>query len=460
MSSRSGGRGTPQATSGSEATAPLWTKRTVVFIGLVFAAGVAASPTQALLAAYVDGFLRQPPRLTAAVNAIKMACSAIFALVGGVVADRVGRRAALVIGLILAISGAFLLVAETPWHLLALAVIAGTSAGFVSTGGQSYLLAVSPAQRLGTATAAYFLGRTASQALGAYAAGLAAAFAGFHAVGLTSGGLLLVVALAALRWLPREPVVQRKPAPAQAGWRRWDIAGYSRLLRRADVLALGAIRYFPTTAWGTASLMFPLLVYRLTQSEATVGLYGTVSLVAATAAQLATGRAVDRVGARVLVVPLCVGILLCAILAAVLHTATLGLFRYRHPLVHDRLGPLHDGPAAHAPARSRGGRRPGGGADAHALEHGDAQWHDRCRRADRADATGAVSVRKRLPRPDVHLGRLVLAPHRDAGADIGRPGLTPGPSPPYGEGSAVIPSFQLVPGVGVWRNCTIRSGVL
>ena len=124
------------------------------------------SPTQALLAAYVDGFLRQPPRLTAAVNAIKMACSAIFALVGGVVADRVGRRAALVIGLILAISGAFLLVAETPWHLLALAVIAGTSAGFVSTGGQSYLLAVSPAQRLGTATAAYFLGRTASQALG------------------------------------------------------------------------------------------------------------------------------------------------------------------------------------------------------------------------------------------------------------------------------------------------------
>ena len=222
MSSRSGGKDAPRPSGEPEAAGPpLWTTRTVVFIGLVFAAGVAASPTQALLAAYVDGFLRQPPRLTAAVNAIKMACSAIFALVGGVVADRVGRRAALVIGLILAISGAFLLVAETPWHLLALAVIAGTSAGFVSTGGQSYLLAVSPAQRLGTATAAYFLGRTASQALGAYAAGLAAAFAGFHAVGWTSGGLLLVVALAALRWLPQEPAAQRKPAPAQAGWRRW-----------------------------------------------------------------------------------------------------------------------------------------------------------------------------------------------------------------------------------------------
>ena len=124
VSSRSGGHEASQASGGAEAVPPLWTTRTVVFIGLVFAAGVAASPTQALLAAYVDGFLRQPPRLTAAVNAIKMACSAIFALVGGVVADRVGRRAALVIGLILAISGAFLLVVETPWHLLALAVIA------------------------------------------------------------------------------------------------------------------------------------------------------------------------------------------------------------------------------------------------------------------------------------------------------------------------------------------------
>ncbi len=326
VSRQSGGRAAAPAAGGAEAAAPLWTRRTVVFIGLVFAAGVAASPTQALLAAYVDGFLRQPPRLTAAVNAIKMACSAIFALVGGVVADRVGRRAALVIGLILAISGAFLLVAEAPWQLLALAVVAGTSAGFVSTGGQSYLLAVSPAQRLGTATAAYFLGRTASQALGAYAAGLAAVFAGFHAVGFTSGALLLLVALAALRWLPGAPVGQPKPAPTQGGWGRWDIAGYSRLLRRADVLALGAIRYFPTTAWGTASLMFPLLVYRLTQSEATVGLYGTVSLIAATAAQLATGRAVDRVGARVLVVPLCVAILLCSILAGLLYTATVGLF--------------------------------------------------------------------------------------------------------------------------------------
>ena len=377
-----------------------------------------------------------------------MGCSAIFALVGGVVADRVGRRAALVIGLILAISGAFLIVAETPWHLLALAVIAGTSAGFVSTGGQSYLLAVSPVQRLGTATAAYFLGRTASQALGAYAAGLAAAFAGFHAVGFTSGGLLVLVALAALRWLPREPVVQRKPAPAQGWRRRWDIAGYSRLLRRADVLALGAMRYFPTTAWGTASLMFPLLVYRLTQSEATVGLYGTVSLVAATAAQLATGRAVDRVGARVLVVPLCVAILLCAILAAVLHTATIGLFVTGTLWSMTAWGLSTTVPAAHAPARSRGGRWPGRGADAHALEPGDAQWHDRCRRADRADATGAVPVRYRLPRPDLHLRRLVLAPHRGAGACIGGRGPHPRPLSTWWRGACSHPVIPV--GAGGW----------
>ncbi|MAG37706.1 MAG: hypothetical protein CL878_15835 [Dehalococcoidia bacterium] len=326
MSERSASADSSFAGGGDQDPGDLWTTRTVVFIGIIFAAGVAASPARALLAAYVDGFLRQPPRLTAAVTAIQMACSAVFALVGGIIADRAGRRATLLIGLALAISGAFLLVAQTPWHLLALAVVAGTSAGFVSTGGQSYLLAVSPTGRLGAATAAYFLGRTASQALGAYAAGLAAALAGFRTVGLSSSGLLLLVAVAALRWLPHEPEVRRKPAPPQGRARSWSIVGYWPLLRRADVLALGTVRFFPTVAWGTASLMFPLLVYRLTQSEATVGLYGTVSLIAATAAQLATGRAIDRVGARVLVFPLCVAILLCAILAVVLSSATVGLF--------------------------------------------------------------------------------------------------------------------------------------
>ena len=36
-----------------------------------------------------------------------------------------------------------------------------------------------------------------------------------------------------------------------------------------------------------------------------------------------------------------------------------------------------------------------------------------------------VPVRQRLPRADLHLRRLVLAPHREGGASIGGAGLTP-----------------------------------
>ena len=171
--------------------------------------------------------------------------------------------------------------------------------------------------------------------------------------------------------------------------------------------------------------MFPLLVYRLTQSEATVGLYGTVSLVAATAAQLATGRAVDRVGARVLVVPLCVAILLCSILAALLHTATLGLF------VTGTLWSMFAwGLSTTVPPLMR---QLGRGVDdgrVVALMHtlwsmgmlsGMIAAGELIELTPRAPFLFAAGC----PRADLPLCRLVLAPHRDAGASIGNAGLTP-----------------------------------
>ena len=108
---------------------------------------------------------------------------------------------------------------------------------------------------------------------------------------------------------------------------------YGGLLRRPDVLALGGVRYFPPVAWGAASLALPLLIFRLSGATATVGLYAMVSLLAASAAQLATGRQIDRLARRSpegsprrLVVPLTLGILLAATGAALLHASLPGLF--------------------------------------------------------------------------------------------------------------------------------------
>jgi MFS family permease len=102
------------------------------------------------------------------------------------------------------------------------------------------------------------------------------------------------------------------------------------------VVAICGLRYFPTVAWGVASLAVPLLVFRLSGTAGTVGLYGMISLLAASAAQLATGREIDRGtrGARSaregsprrLVPALVATIVVSAVCAAVSHQFLLGLF--------------------------------------------------------------------------------------------------------------------------------------
>jgi MFS family permease len=306
-------------------------------LAALFAGGVAAAPARALLPAYVESVLHQPPVLTSTILAVQLACGGLFALAGGAVSDLISRRVAVLVGMTTAICGATLFAVRSPALLFALAVLWGLASGFQSTGGQSFLMAAVSRARLGSATAVYFVSSTASAAVGAWLAGTAADRWGFRAV--AAGGALLGLGalLLAARFLPplgsdatpsapSAPDRSRKPAP-EPGLVAWTWQGYAVLLGRPDVLALGALRYFPTVAWGAASLTFPLLVFRLSQSNATVGLYGMVSLLAASGAQLLTGRQIDRLrSAGSLVVPLSGAILLCAALAALSTGSLIGLF--------------------------------------------------------------------------------------------------------------------------------------
>jgi MFS family permease len=306
-------------------------------LAALFAGGVAAAPARALLPAYVESVLQQPPVLTSTILAVQLACGGLFALAGGAVSDLVSRRAAVLVGMTTALCGASLFAVQAPAVLLVLAVLWGVAAGFHSTGGQSFLMAAVSGTRLGSATAVYFVSSTASTALGAWMAGIAADRWGYQAVAAGGAFLGVVALLLAMRYLPplgtdRAPDGQR-PAPREphAG-HAWTWHSYSGLLARTDVLFLGALRYFPTVAWGAASLAFPLLVFRNSQSNTAVGLYTMVSLVAASGAQLLTGRQIDRLGrggrtgARRLVVPLSGAILLCAALAALSAGSLPGLY--------------------------------------------------------------------------------------------------------------------------------------
>lgn len=311
----------------------------VALLLALFAGGVASAPVRALLPAYVESVLHQPPVLTSIVLAVQMACGGLFALAGGAVSDLVSRRAAVLVGMTTAICGAALFAVSAPPVMLALAVLWGIASGFQSTGGQSFLMAAVSRARLGSATAVYFVSSTASAAVGAWLAGMAADRWGFSVVAAGGAALGLLALLLAARFLPplgRDSGTRAGGGhPGEAGpagakpsaLSAWAWQSYAALLGRGDVIALGALRYFPTVAWGAASLTFPLLVFRLSDSNATVGLYSMVSLLAASGAQLLTGREIDRQGGpRRLIVPLTAAIVVSAALATAFNGSLVGLF--------------------------------------------------------------------------------------------------------------------------------------
>jgi MFS family permease len=301
----------------------------------LFASGTAAAPVRALLPAYVESVLQQPPLLTSALLSTQLACGGLFSLAAGTVSDLISRRLAVLIGLTTALFGASLFLFDRPILLLGAAVLWGLAGGFQSAGGQSFLLSAVSRARLGSATAVYFVSGTASAALGAFLAGQLAERIGFRAVAFGAAGLALVALALAVLFLPSlghdssPRTATREPSSRDA---QGAARSYRALLRSPDVLTLCALRYFPTVAWGAASLAFPLLVFRASGSAAMVGLYGTVSLLAASGAQLAIGREIDRrtkkggISPRTLVVPLSSAILMCALAAAASSQLLAGLF--------------------------------------------------------------------------------------------------------------------------------------
>lgn len=77
---------------------------------------------------------------------------------------------------------------------------------------------------------------------------------------------------------------------------RQAFSGYSEVLRRPGMMLLTFMRLFATAYWAVATFLFPLLVYRVAGVASAAAYYGTVSLVFASACQLAAGRVLDHFG--------------------------------------------------------------------------------------------------------------------------------------------------------------------
>ena len=272
---------------------------------------------------FVEADLGRLPLFTAYLRSLTLILGGIFAIIGGRLADVLGLKTTLLLGLAGAGLTGLVFHAHHVVPLTVLILIIGAAAGPWSTAGQSYLIASAGHARLGLGGALYFLSGTAGNSVGSLCTGIVKDSWSFPRLGTAMAIVMAGVFLLALLLLPSTRVSQSVDRPRE----RLDLwRSYRPLLSRRNVHLLLGIRLTITSFWGMATLVLPLLVYRASQSASTAAYYGAVSLAVAAACQLLTGLIRDRYGRTAPLIVASLGIVVSAALLAGHTDSVNGLF--------------------------------------------------------------------------------------------------------------------------------------
>jgi MFS family permease len=269
-------------------------------LALQFLSGIWYMPQLFFFPIYLEEKLGLLPVVIAMFVAAGQLAGLFAGLAGGALSDSRGSKWVLVLGLVFAVIATFTFRASQPWLIALLWVMGGLAIGFHTTGGQSYVTRVADPRSLGLAAALYALCLTLGGAAGNPLAGRVLDTRGFAAFGIMLLVLAVATLIGAIVLLP--PVgADRFGAPRAPGGGR---GGSLALARRTTVQILVALRFLPTVYYAMLGVLIPLLINRLAGNKSTVAMYASLSLIVASTAQLAAGRAADRFGRRV---PLAVG---------------------------------------------------------------------------------------------------------------------------------------------------------
>jgi len=267
--------------------------RTFVALCLVyFLNSFFITPFSAIFPVYVEADLERLPWFTGYLRGLMLVLGGIFAVVSGRLCDLIGRKATLLLGV-----GGYMLTGLVfhvydPLLLTLLIFGMGVATGPWSTAGQSYLITGVDARRLGLGGALYFLSNTAGGAVGGLVFGLLKTEWSFPAIGTFMSFGLIAVFFLAIFLMPGGE--RRTPISSDTQFALWST--YRPLLHRHDVHLLVGLRYMITSFWGMATLLMPLLIYRVSDSDSMPFYYHSVSLAVAACCQLLTGLLCDRYG--------------------------------------------------------------------------------------------------------------------------------------------------------------------
>ena len=268
-------------------------RRFTIFLLLTFLGGLAAGPFLPFLPIYVKEQLGLHQTFAANFRTISLFLMALFVLLGGVASDSLGPKSAVLMGLLGIPLAALVFTIDIPWLLLVIAVGSGIADGFITWGGQAYMVQAAPAGRLATATAAYFMGSTLGGAAGSAIGGAVLEASSYRLLGLIMFLAVLPVMVGMVFLLPNmRPEHKERRSALQT------LSGYRRIAGRRHVWSLATMQYLRTTFWGAASLAMPFLIKQLTDSDFTVGMFASASLVCGMIAMVVMGTISDRVGRR------------------------------------------------------------------------------------------------------------------------------------------------------------------
>ena len=273
-------------------TADLITRRFLLLLLVLFLGAAMTAPVGSLLPAYVEEELGFDPVFTGTLQAVPILLGGLLCFISGALADWLGYKQTFLLGVVGATVTGLLFLSSQPVALFAISAAIGVSMALHIVGSQSYLLgAVAPAS-LGLGGAVFFIAYTLGNSAGNLVLGPVAQHYGWDAAAWCMIVGSAAVSCLAVVLLPRVPLpVDRARRTFLAG-----LKGYGQLVRRDRVVWLLAIRFLPTCLWGAASLAFPLLLFRETETKTNPTGYAATSLAVAACFQILTGRVCDRYG--------------------------------------------------------------------------------------------------------------------------------------------------------------------
>jgi MFS transporter, DHA1 family, multidrug resistance protein len=258
------------------------------------------------LASYVTSYMRIPvvplfaqdlgagAAMVGLINSAFLLTTGISAFPLGLLADRWGRKLVVTAGLLISLGTSLLLaVSVAPWQLLLIYLFFGLGLGAIGPTLMAYVADLSPPSHLGRSYGAYTLAIYTGMSLGPALGGWVADWLGFRLLFVAAAGLVGLVLLLALVFLPGSRRTPRSVAVAPENPYSWQ-----QLLHNRPLLGCWLITFGGCFGLGAFITFAPLYMKEQNLSVGHVGLVFACQAAVNALSRVPFGRLSDRLGRR------------------------------------------------------------------------------------------------------------------------------------------------------------------